>query len=325
VDDSPVLGVGTGGTTALADLDGTPVFVKRIPLTDLERVPSNVLSTANLFGVPTWYQYGLNSAGAGAWRELAAHVMTTNWVLANRCANFPLLYHWRVLDGPSHTPTADEPAGIDGLVRHWHDSAAVRERLTAIATASASVVLFCEYVPHGLHQWLTEQTAGDAACGMVARGLLEAVSFMNASGLVHFDAHFGNIRTDGDRLYLTDFGLATAGRFELSADELAFLRLHRSHDGCYTMTQLVNHLVVDLLGTTGPAERNAAVRRCAEGTADLGQLPTVAASVIRRYAPVAVVVNDFYWRLRTVDRRLPYPVEDLRRACATSRFDPGFD
>ncbi|MFB9679378.1 hypothetical protein [Streptosporangium vulgare] len=93
-----VLGSGIGGTSVLLTVDGVPVFAKRIPLTDLERRADNVMSTANLFGVPPFCQYGLVEVagpGFGAWRELAAGVMTTNWVLAGRSAAFPLLYHWR--------------------------------------------------------------------------------------------------------------------------------------------------------------------------------------------------------------------------------------
>ena len=33
---------------------------------------------------------------------------------------------------------------------------------------------------------------------------------MNTHGLVHFDAHFGNVLTDGRRLFVADFGLATS-------------------------------------------------------------------------------------------------------------------
>jgi hypothetical protein len=87
--------VGFGGTTSTTTIDGVPVFVKRVPLTDLERRPENAGSTANLFGLPNFYQYGIGSTGFGVWRELAVHTMTTRWVLERQFAGFPLLYHWR--------------------------------------------------------------------------------------------------------------------------------------------------------------------------------------------------------------------------------------
>src|SRR5215475_7490938 len=76
VDEAPVVEAGVGGTSVLLDIAGAPVFVKRIPLTDLERHPHHVMSTANLFEIPTFCHYGVvayGSPGFGAWRELAAN------------------------------------------------------------------------------------------------------------------------------------------------------------------------------------------------------------------------------------------------------------
>ncbi|WP_420824675.1 hypothetical protein [Streptomyces spiramenti] len=62
VADAPPL----GGTSALLEVEGVPVFVKRVPLTDLERLPEHVRSTANLFGLPGFCQYGVGgSPGSG--------------------------------------------------------------------------------------------------------------------------------------------------------------------------------------------------------------------------------------------------------------------
>ncbi len=93
------VGSGIGGSTAELDVEGARVFAKQVPLTELEQRSEHVMSTANLFGLPAFYQYPLGSAGFGAWRELASHVMTTNWVLAGGYQGFPLLYGWRVLPG----------------------------------------------------------------------------------------------------------------------------------------------------------------------------------------------------------------------------------
>ena len=51
---------------------------------------------------------------------------------------------------------------------------------------------------------------------MVEKELEAGTSFMNARGLLHFDAHFQNILTDGERLYFADYGLAISSRFDLS-------------------------------------------------------------------------------------------------------------
>ncbi len=122
------LGSGIGGRSAELDVDGTPVFVKRIPLTDIELRPENVRSTANVFELPMFYQYGVGSAGFGAWRELAVHTMTTNWVLGDAYAGFPLMYHWRVLPDSPPEGFTDEFGGLEGAVAHWEGSPAVRDR-----------------------------------------------------------------------------------------------------------------------------------------------------------------------------------------------------
>ncbi|MGW6532858.1 hypothetical protein [Streptomyces venezuelae] len=76
------------------------MFAKRIPVTDEETAPDHVRSTANVFGLPAYCHHGVGSPGFGAWREVAAHTMTTNWVLEGEHHAFPLLYHWRLVPGP---------------------------------------------------------------------------------------------------------------------------------------------------------------------------------------------------------------------------------
>ncbi|MFB9905365.1 hypothetical protein [Allokutzneria oryzae] len=327
LDEAKVLGTGIGGTASLVEIDGVRVFVKRVPLTDLERRPENVLSTANVFQLPTYLQYGVGSPGFGVWREVAANVMATNWVLGGECESFPLTYHWRVLDGPERVGlTADQLSEVDSTVEFWHGAEALRERLHANARASASVLLFQEYLPQDLHDWLGTQVEGDieAAAGMVERELRAATSFMNSRGLFHFDAHFRNILTDGKRLYLADLGLATSSRFELSEAESEFVERNATHDECYVVMHLVNWLVTNLSGAvppgaTIPVERNDYIRRVAEGEEPVG-LPPVAAAIVRRYAPVVVVVNQFYWNLFGESRATPYPAGEIERACAATGF-----
>ena len=101
---------GIGGRSALLRLDDASIFIKKIPLTDLERQPEHLLSTANFFDLPLFYQYGVGSSGFGAWRELAAHIMTTNWALSGDCPNFPILYHWRTLPASKPEPITTEQA-----------------------------------------------------------------------------------------------------------------------------------------------------------------------------------------------------------------------
>jgi hypothetical protein len=250
---------GIGGVTGRVDVDGTPIFVKRVPLTDLERRPENVLSTANHFDLPTSYQYGIGSAGFGAWRELAAHLETTRWVLDDACPSFPLTYHWRVLPG----------AGADVTAAAWRGSPAVRARLAAIASATTSVVLFLEHVPQTLHEWLTtSMPLGDVDWPWVHERLLAVVESMTGRGMVHFDVHPGNVLTDGHELFVTDFGLALSTRFALTPVEADFLEQHRDFDRRDAMKYLVNWLT-DAYPVDAPPQVAAIVERHAATTATM--------------------------------------------------------
>lgn len=312
------IGSGIGGKTVLLEVDGTPVFVKQVRLTNLELRPENVRSTANLFGLPVFCHYGVGTIGGpgfGAWRELAVQIMTTNWVVAGDYEGFPLMYHWRVLPAPGQ-PLPDELADVERAVAYWGGGSGVRRRIEALQQSSASLMLFLEYIPQNLHDWLGVQIgAGDEvaerACAMVDDELRAGISFMNARGLLHFDAHFENILTDGKRLFFADFGLAIASRFELTPGEADFFDEHRSYDRYYTATYLVNWLTVALYGY-GPEERKAFVRSCAQGVLPPGAIPAAVAAVLVRYAPVAAVVGDFHRQFQRESRAAPYPLEAIR-------------
>jgi hypothetical protein len=218
---------GVGGSSSLFEIDGQKVFAKKIPLTDLERSSENFLSTANLFHLPMFYQYRLGSAGFGAWRELAAHKLTTEWALSGKCSNFPLLFHWRVVEcDKPHTMTAREVEDLNIAVEYWDDSQAVRQRLEALHGASAHLVLFLQYIPQTLHDWLSvelnkDRASADSAVTLVESQFASVSSFSRDNGFVHFDPHFKNILCDGN-LYYGDFGLALSSQFDLGARRRGF-------------------------------------------------------------------------------------------------------
>lgn len=326
VENATVMGTGIGGTSALLQLEDTPVFVKIIPLTKLESITPNVMSTRNVFELPPFCHYGIGSPAGGVWREIVAHTMTTNWVLAKQCESFPIMYHWRVLHSLNRsTPISDELNDVSGMVEFW-GSQTVGNRIEAIKDAADSVVIFCEYIPHNLHDWLSEQVAigektDTSAFAMVDSNLRSAVSFMNANGLLHFDVHFRNILTDGHRVYITDFGLATSSRFDLSESESKFLERNKAHDGCYVVTEFVNWLVTVLGGAKNHSERVDLIRRYAEGEKSL-EMMNAATVFIKKYAPIALVMNDFYMNLDSVSRTTSFPAEEIQRICATTGFEP---
>lgn len=300
------LGQGIGGRTLRLDLQDRPVFVKRVPLTDLEL--AHPRSTANLFGLPTVYQYGVGSAGFNAWRELAAHEKTTAYVLAAGTPCFPLLHHWRVL------PRTPAPA-LDAEYPRWAGLPAVRERLNAIERATNSLTLFLEYAPGDLASWWAAQDA-EATVTWLERQFLAGADALLDNEFLHLDAHPSNILHAGDRLMISDFGLVTSAEFDLDDDERAFVAAHRGHDVAYLVTQLVNGLVRRLVPAIDtPAARDSWI-------AGSRTVPALAASVrevVERYAPVAVPMNRFYWRLHAGDLTAQYPYEAIDAAMAASR------
>ncbi|MDT7845887.1 protein kinase family protein [Streptomyces justiciae] len=308
------LGTGIGGRTTLVEVAGRPVFVKRVPLTDMERHPFHVRSTANVHDVPLYCHYGFGSPGFSAWRELSVHTMTTDWVLSGKFTGFPLLHHWRVLpDTPQPLPA--ELADVERTVAYWGPG--VRERVEELRTASASLTLFLEHVPYSLHDWFDAQlrtSQADRACSLVERGLRAVTDFLHARELLHFDAHFKNILTDGRQLYLTDYGLSLSARFQLAPHERDFFTRHRHYDRAYTASYLVNWLTVALYGYD-PDDRRAFIEACAEGMRPRG-IPRAAASILVRHARVASLMGDFNRRFQQVSRTTPYPTEELRLASA---------
>jgi hypothetical protein len=301
---------GIGGRLAQLDVAGTRVFVKRIPMTDLELRPGNVRSTANLFGLPLFYQYGVGSAGFGAWRELAVHTMTTNWVIENKYTGFPLMYHWRILPDSAPEGVADGFGGVDAMVAHWEGSEAVRRRLEAIGLSSQSLVVFLEFVPSTLGNWLNSHPS-PASYQWIDEALMSGADFMSAQGLVHFDAHFDNLLTDGQELYFADFGLALYRGFDLSAEEARFLSRHLCYDRVYAAGFLLrNHLPHAF---RGESDHNRFLRDWIAGRRPDGVSPEIAA-IIDRHAATTITMNDFYRRLRTQSKQTPFPTTEFEQA-----------
>ena len=273
------------------------------------------MSTANLFDLPTYFQYGIGSQGFGAWRELAVHTMTTNWVLAGECMNFPMMYHWRVLPRPQHEePTQQALNDLEKDVAFWDGSQAVRARMLASLQASTEIVLFLEHMPENLHQWLQRQIpqggeAAESACTMVEKNLHTITSFINSHGLLHFDAHFWNILTDGHCLYFSDFGLAISDRFELSGAELDFFKQHHNYDRCYTMAFFVGYILRE---SFGEENYDTVLQEFIIGNPSKS-LPPAIAAMVTRYAPMTAVMNKFHSVLKTESKTTPYPVIELDR------------
>jgi hypothetical protein len=318
VEDAGQLASGIGGSTLSFELEGVKVFAKRVRLTELEQRPEHLRSTANVFALPAFCQRNVGSVGFGVWRELAAHVMSTGWVLSGAMRHFPLMFHWRVLQGAA--PQAAELGDIGQMVGQWQGSDALRRRLQALAEAQASVVIFLEHLPWNLEDWLDAQRAAgpqalEQACLMVEQGLTVDLPKMNRMGLLHGDAHLGNILTDGRQLYFADFGLATSARFALAADEVRYLQQNASLDRAFALTTWIKWRVkAGAPEVPSGQQRMEMVRAVAQGQAASRLFPGLAAAaadIVARRAAVATVVTDFYVQLRAHSPDTPYPQQAI--------------
>lgn len=289
-----------------------PVFAKLIAVTGEELRPQNRMSTADLYGLPVFYQYPMGSAGFGAWRELAAHIMTTSWVLTGGFPGFPLTHHWRVLPVPAGSGAAQQSGGIGGAVARWDGSAAVGRRLEAIASSRACVVVFQEYIPHRLGDWLRGPASDFAAA---ERQLTAGAAFLRAQGFVHFDAHFNNVLTDSTQVYFADFGLASCDRFSLSAAERRFLDDHRDFDLAYIAAGLAVHAVD---GMRGDRPLREFLLSWAAADADRTALAPQLAALAGRYAKLAVLVLDFHHALEHGPKTHPWPAAEVARQLAAA-------
>jgi hypothetical protein len=304
---APTSAVGVGGGSSMLDVDGIRVFAKRIPVTDREL--AHPRSTANLFGLPTFCQYGmyrLAGPGFGAWRELAANITVTEGILGGESESFALLHHWRVI--PGRPPVASEHRDIEAVVAQFGGDPAVRVRFEELASANSSLVLFLEHLPDRLVDRLNDPLA---SAETFERQFFEAVAFLRRREVLHMDAHFANMRADDDRIYLIDFGLATSPRFDLSDAERDFVARHVDHDADYAAMRLVNWLVTTVcevpdLASGGLAARNAYVRRCANGDIP-PDVPPAVVGILARHARAAAEMNDFCWRLFDGDIHARYP------------------
>jgi hypothetical protein len=271
-------------------------------------------STANIFNLPLFYQYKVGSGGFGVWREVAAQMMASNWVLSGQCKNFPLVYHTRILYEDQNTNIASQQ-DIDEAVYYWNDSSAVRNRLESIHHATASVVLVLESIPQALDQFLTKKLAQgqedfEQAVAMIASNLESTTSFMIDHGMIHFDAHGGNILTDGYRLYFTDFGLATSSQFNLSDEEKEFFNLHKNHDKIVSRALFV----ADLLEVLSFSDDDVMqlLQSYERGSRVITYSPFIT-TLLKKYAASALCYYAFENKLRNESKLTVYPADDIAK------------
>jgi hypothetical protein len=203
------------------------IFVKRLPVTNIEY--DNQFSTRNLYDLPTYCNYGIGcfaSTGFGIFRELVTHIKTTNWVLEGAIATFPLMYHYRIIPFSGQHAEVDK-SRLKAYVEHWGNSENAGKYVLDRAIANYELVLFLEYIPDVLETWLRENP------NKLEKSLDDirtTLDFLRSKGIIHFDAHFRNVLTDEEQIYLTDFGLVLDRSFALTKEEESFFEQNIFYD-----------------------------------------------------------------------------------------------
>jgi len=304
------------GSNGTVKLGGKKLFVKRLPLTKLEA--ENGHGTKNLYRLPTYYNYGVGSAGFGVFREILTHIKTSNWVLDGAIENFPLMYHYRII--PFHDRNAGkEIDGQAGYIEYWNSSKNVEKLVIDRSNAACEAVLFLEYIPHTLWSWLDKHME---QLDELVRQMQHTLTFLRQNDIIHFDAHLGNILTDGRRFYLTDFGLSSDKIFALDKRERAFFTRHRHYDCgefisavcdyiCLLYRGLSNSKKVQMKNRYGADEKMPSrylyalfLERIDEIHDDgIMDLPPNYVDFIKKHHATATLMNDFFIRLVTRNQK----------------------
>ena len=209
------------GETSIIEIDKIKIFVKSIVLTDLEY--KNKYDTSNLFNLPLFYNYGIGSAGINCWRELLMHKKTTQYVLSGQCVNFPLLYHYRIIE--------TKPKKINFTLKKfkkWDSNKNIKEYMRCKSKTKYRILLLIEYFPKTIKDWIVEDLNNISS--FYNQGF-KIINFLNSKNIIHFDSHQGNFVVDiNNNIYLTDYGLVLDKDFNLSDKELTFYNDNKYYD-----------------------------------------------------------------------------------------------
>jgi hypothetical protein len=324
------------GKNQVITLGRSKVFVKRVPVTDLEY--DNMFSTRNIYDIPTFYNYGFGSAGLGVFRELVTHIKTTNWVLSGEIATFPLMYHYRLI------PFAGTHDDVDmerhaRYVKYWGSNANIGRYMLDRAHARYELVLFLEKFPYTVADWILDNPA---KLPLVLADNCASLTFLRENGILHLDAHFYNMVTDGNHVYLTDFGLALDKQFDLSPAEQRFYKQHADYDFGYLLWAIGFPLFSMYGKLSEPTKaRLSEDYGIKEGLASeemvsllLGNLEEIASrgilplhrdyvATLARYRSVGDFMRDFYLKMRKNDAKdTPFDHKTLRRLLTDVGFAP---
>lgn len=217
--------VGQGyGINSIIDVNDTKIFTKTIPVTKIDL--ENMYNTSNIHNLPTYYNYGVGSAGFGCWRELAFHIKASNWVIDNKCPNFPILYHYRIIENKTVATKFDKYKFNKINFEYWSSNENIELYIKNRSNTNHFIVICLEYFPLTLNKTNIIKENVD----WYQKQILTIILFLKKQKVIHFDAHPGNLVTDEKILILTDFGLVLDKSFSLSKQEISFFNRNTDYD-----------------------------------------------------------------------------------------------
>ena len=115
----------------------------------------------------------------------------------------------------------------DSYFEYWGNQTSIRNYVEARHDTTQEILLILDFFPYSLYSWLPQNQAQVPEC----LGQLEsACQFLEQQGILHRDAHFMNLLTNGELFVLGDFGLWLDPDFELETEEREFLSPHNPYD-----------------------------------------------------------------------------------------------
>jgi len=130
---------------SIININDTKIFTKVIPITKIDL--ENMYDTSNIHNLPMYYNYGVGSAGFGCWRELAFHIKASNWVINNKCPNFPILYHYRIIENKIIATKFKKYKFNKIKFEYWDSNENIELYLKNRSNTNHFIVMCLEYFP----------------------------------------------------------------------------------------------------------------------------------------------------------------------------------
>ncbi len=150
------------------------------------------------------------------------------------------------MPGPESQTDLSYWGSTEDYLNYWENNDSIKNRITSLGEASSSIVLFLEHFPTNLHQQLKDILSHDDESSSAKyleklnQSFDTVLNFMHENDFLHMDTHFRNILADENTIYLSDFGLALSGKFDLSNVELDFAHDHTLYDRCSYSVNLLH-------------------------------------------------------------------------------------